>query len=90
MYVTNLYRHADTSFHQFQLGILEKERLDQMLQIFVDALREFWPAQVIWNARSTNGNNIPEFEEYVSSYTRSRGAWEPVCAEVSGVTRMLT
>ena len=62
-FVLNLVRHADMAYFQYQKGIIDEERLNSALGIFISQLSCSEPALRIWNGTSSP---VEEFRSYIN------------------------
>ena len=62
-FVLNLMRHADMAYFQYQNGIIDEERLNSALGIFINQLSCSKVALQIWNGTSAP---VEEFRSYIT------------------------
>lgn len=66
----SVIRHGDVAFHQYEQGIIDIERMEQMIGMVLNHLGTYYPAQQAWWGRTKSGINIPAFQKYVDERIR--------------------
>jgi hypothetical protein len=82
LYVTNLIRHGDMAYHQYEKGLIDSARLRNAMGIVISQIQRFYPMNSAWTQRKTAGSIYPAFQDYVDQFVISDSRQDRPCPQI--------